>query len=230
MDRAIISCQTLRDELTAALEECRLSLPVYWIPSGLHNMPKKLQAALQDQLNQIQCAGEVLCAFGSCGDSFCGVTTGNYDLILPRVDDCISLLIGSCAKRQHLPESFQTYFLTRGWLQGERNIWVEYTYTLEKYGLDLGRSLFQSLFGHYKKLGIVDTGCYSVEEIKGEVGKIAETLHLTPSVIPASNQYLKELLMGPYSSERFLRFPPHTTITAETLHPELYQSSQPYTG
>ena len=44
----IVACETLRDELLAAFDQSGGELPVIWVESGLHNVPKKLKARLQE--------------------------------------------------------------------------------------------------------------------------------------------------------------------------------------
>ena len=46
---------------------------------------------------------------------------------------------------------------------------------------------------------------------------IAEGLHLTQKVIPASAQYLEDLLTGPWPAERFLTVRGGATITEEDM-------------
>lgn len=218
MKKIIIACKTLEDELNEALKSTGCDYPVRWLDSGLHNVPKHLNEALQSELDQVPAdTTHVLLAFGSCGNSVVGLTTGDYETILPRVDDCISMLMGSVETRKNYPDSMKTYFLSRGWMNGERNIWVEYNYAIERYGEKTGKAIYEMMFGHYKNLGILDTGCYPIEEILEEAERIAAFLKLTPQTIPASNQYLLDLLTGPWEEERFLIFPPHTTITSDML-------------
>ncbi|HCT92318.1 MAG TPA: hypothetical protein DF613_13220 [Lachnospiraceae bacterium] len=221
MNAVIVSCNTLRDELTSALEKCRCPYPVRYLEASLHNVPKKLHAALQAELDRLEDVDYVLLAFGTCGDALCNIHTGDYTTVLPRVDDCITLLLGSAENRKQYPENMATYFLSRGWLRGERNIWVEYQYTMEKFGKEVGESVFGALFGHYRNLGVLDTGCYPIEEIRDETEHIANVLHLQHRVVPASNQYLRELVSGQWPEERFFVFPPHTEMTSEMLHPGL---------
>ena len=54
MKTVILSCRTLEDELLAALAKSGKDYEIVWLESGLHNVPKKLTARLQEELDKIQ--------------------------------------------------------------------------------------------------------------------------------------------------------------------------------
>jgi hypothetical protein len=217
LDTVIIGCRTLEDELSHAMRQCGCDLPVRWAPSGLHNTPKKLRAVLQEELAACDGYSTVLMAMGFCGNVLEGLQIGDFTLILPRVDDCISLLLGSCRNRLALSRDNGAYFMTAGWLGGERNILLEYEYAVEKYGESLGREIFKTMFGHYKSLALLNTGCYRLREAESQSRRIAETLNLEYKLIPADISYLHELLCGPWENDKFLVLPPGHTILCSDL-------------
>ena len=134
--------KSLEEELLYVMESLSMHPPVVWLESGLHNNPAHLHERLQEELDKITGQELVIMAFGFCGNSVLHLKTGNYTLILPRVDDCISLLLGSVSVKAALNHTNPTYFLSKGWMKGERNIWVEYQYTVKKYGIETGREIF----------------------------------------------------------------------------------------
>ena len=138
-----------------------------------------------------------------------------------KADDCITILLGSQRRRRELSEHCGTYFLTRAWLHGERNLREEYTYTLEKYGPELGREIFDMMFGNYRRLALLDDGCYPLEETAREAQEAARLLGLPCCTVPASNQRLRELLTGPWPEEWFLRLQPGETLTQTRLLGEM---------
>lgn len=212
MSTAILACETIRDEIERAFELTKVDFPITWIESGLHNYPDKLRAVLQENLDEFSGCTRVLLAFGSCGNSVIGLTTGNYELIIPRVDDCISMMIGSVEKRVAASKGGGTYFLTPGWLRGERNLWAEYEYALEKYDEETARSIMEMMLEHYEYLGLVDTQSYDVDQVYPEVERMARELELAPIIIPASVDYLCRLFLGPWDQKEFVVVPPQSTI------------------
>ena len=216
MKTAVIACKTMEDELNYAMERTGSRFPVFWLEQGLHNVPQQLRDAVQDALDRAD-ADRVLLAMGFCGNSLLGLRVPPVELIVPRVDDCISLLLGSVRRRLEISQTYSAYFFTEGWLRGERNIWVEHQHMLETYGEELTEELEKSMFGHYRTLGLLDCGIKPVGPLVEGTKMIAEGLHLTQQVIPASAQYLEDLLTGPWPAGRFLTVRGEVTITDEDL-------------
>jgi hypothetical protein len=217
MDCVIIGCRTLENEIKQAMAEYHCYYPVSWIESGLHNVSKKLHIALQEALEAVGKCGVVLFAMGFCGNAVAGLQTGDFSIVLPRVDDCISLLLGSYKSRIGLTRNNATYFLTEGWLKGERNIWKEYEYTINKYGKETGTEIFDMMFGHYRTLALLDTGCYALAESETQTHIIADALKLEYQLIPATISYIGGLLTGPWDNGRFITIPPHSIIQESDL-------------
>lgn len=217
MDTIIIGCKTLENELLQAVTDCSCNYEIRWIESGLHNFPRKLNTVLQELLDDCQGFSRILLAMGYCGNSIAGLRTRDFTLIIPRVDDCISLLLGSFQNRAALTKGEGTYFLTDGWLKGERNLWWEYKYTLDKYGEEVGKEIFQTMLRSYKSLALLDTGCYPLEPAEEISRKIADTLGLRYKLLPATLEYLKQLLDGPWPENSFLTIPPFHTIDSNEL-------------
>ena len=212
MSTIIVACKTLQNELAAAMSACGYSCEIRWIESGLHNFPKKLHNTLQDLLDQCTDCDTVLLAMGFCGNSVAGIQTHDFQLVMPRIDDCISLLLGSVSRRKEQSATGSTYFMTEGWLEGERNIWKEYEYTIHKYGPELGQEIFDTTFQNYRNLALIDTGCFDMKKAIAETQEIARKLDLSYIQLPGTIDYLKELLSGQWDSERFIILPPHSRL------------------
>lgn len=216
MKTVIVSCRTLEDEVNVAKGKCGCTFPVKWIESGLHNTPKKLTARLQTVLDDID-ADRILLAMGYCGNSLIGLHTGNSEVIVPRVDDCISLLLGSTERRKQLSEELSAYYMTSGWFRGERNICVEYQYTVDKYGQEAAESIMDMMYCHYSTLALLDNGVYPIEQLEEQTKEIAKILHLKQTRVLATLDFICDLLTGPWTSKRFLVMPPAYTVTIADL-------------
>jgi len=217
MRHCVVACETLKDELLHAMQLAQVDHEVIWIPSGLHNTPSKLTDKLQEVLDSLSGFDRVLLCFGTCGNSVLGLKIGAYETILPRVDDCITLLLGSFSRRIRINEDCAAYYLTEGWLRGERNLWVEYQHCVDTYGIDVAEELAKELFGHYRSLALLDTGIDRVEELVEATRTMAETLKLEQIVVPATTAYIVELLAGPWPQERFIVKAPHSVIESSDL-------------
>ena len=189
-------------------------IPVVWIPSGLHNVPATLNHTLQEVLAQLSSTDYALFAMSYCGNSLDGLYSGELHLVIPRCDDCITLLLGSAARRKSISA---TYFMTEGWLNGEHNLWWEYQHCIEKYGEKRGQKIFSVMLAHYKNLALLDTGCFDKNAVQAQMLPMAQTLCLDYTCIEGTLSYLQDLLNGNWDADRFLIVPPHTTISADML-------------
>lgn len=221
----IVACNTLRNELEAAIANTQCSYPVYWIESGLHQYPERLKGRIQEEMDRFSNIDTLLLVFGYCGNSVLGLVPLSFHLVFPRVDDCITLLLGSAEARKEI-ERLGTYFLTEGWLDHENNLWKEYQYTLEKYGEERGKRLFALMLKHYTDLVIIDTGCYNIKQFRDRAEEIASHLGLSLETVPGTTRYLEKLLTGPYDHE-FICIPPGKTVTMNDLYTKGEEIIQP---
>lgn len=215
MKQIIIACNTLRDEVETVLRQEKLDIGVVWFPSGLHNVPAELNQRIQEELDKLPQCDHVLLAMAYCGNSIAGVKTRDFTLTVPRVDDCISLLLGRVKTR--VEDYKGVYFMTAGWLRGERNMMTEYRYTLEKYGPRRGERIFQALFRNYTDMAMLDSGCFDKAAVEEEMRRSAETLKLGYREIPGDLTMLRQLLTGPWPEDKYLTVEPNSTITVDML-------------
>lgn len=217
MSTVVLACNTIRDELEKAVRETGCPHPFAWVESGLHLNPKSLHARLQEELDRLRGADRVLLAFGFCGHAVAELESRDFELVVPRVDDCITLLLGSKEVRDDCGRDGGVYFLTKGWLKGEVNVWREYQLVRERYGQARTDRIYERMLAHYRFLGLIDTGAYDLAALLPEVGEIATTLKLEARVFPGSSEYLKRLLTGPWDADAFVVVPPHSRIELSDL-------------
>ncbi len=217
MGKAVIGCETLKRELESAMNEVGVNYEIIWIEPGLHNTPKLLRDRLQKELDNIESEVEqILFALGFCGNSVVGLKPERSKLIIPRVEDCITLILGDDQKRKEVSKSGGTYFLTRGWLDSDKNIWNEYCQTVKKYGRKRTKELFDIMLKNYEQLGVVDTGVYDLGEFTDTTRKIADTLRLEHVIINGTLDYFKKLLTGPYDDD-FVIIEPGVEVSLEHI-------------
>ncbi len=214
MKTTVVACKTLEDEVTQALNKTGIDYPVKWIESGLHNYPEKLNKELQNSIDEITDSDYILLIFGLCGNALLGLTSAKATLIIPRVDDCISLFLGGNHKRKVIEEESKAYYLTKGWLRYENNIWQEYTRSVEKYGKERTKGIFATMLKHYTHLVVIDTGAYDTDLFLEEAKEIAAELNLELKVIPADLDLLKDALEQNWHKE-FIVIEPGKTITMQ---------------
>lgn len=219
MGTVLLACRTIEDEVLKAASETGFAGEVRWVESGLHNRPEVLRRRLQEELDRLDDEGGadvVLLGFGFCGNSVVGLTAKGFRLVLPRADDCITLLLGSCARRQEISAEAGTYFLTKGWLEHETNLWAEHQASVRKWGSERAERLRARMLAHYGRLAVVETGAYDLPAFVERTRPIAEGLKLAHAVVPGTLRYLSKLLTGPWDEE-FVSVPPGGTVTIEQL-------------
>ncbi|AET68478.1 Protein of unknown function (DUF1638) [Desulfosporosinus orientis DSM 765] len=216
MGTIIVACQTIRDEVNLAISETGVNYPVLWIESGLHNFPDRLGCKIQEKINEIENVETILLAFGNCGNCLLGIKSPLAQLIIPRVDDCISLLLGSYERRQNLFKEVGTYFLTKGWLESEQNLISEYERCVRRYGKDKALRVMKMMLNNYHRLMVIDTQAYQFEGILVKTKSFADTLGLSHEEIHGSLRLLKKLFLGPWDEE-FAIIPPGEEVSLKHI-------------
>lgn len=202
----IIACATIKPELLHAKEVTGLDYPIIWCGAGLHDTPNLLSEAMKKSVKRAEEKGaeRILMSFGFCGNSVEGLCSEKCEIILPKVDDCITLLLGR-EKRAKLQEKGPVYFITKGWLKNKGVLYNQYVDIMDRYGEEMGEEIFEMMAGSYKYHAILDTHCYEMEDVIKETSRMAEEMGMENFVADASDQYLQELLTGPWPEEKFVR-------------------------
>jgi hypothetical protein len=220
LDKTLVACETIEDEVKAALADSGLALPVVWLEGGLHNNPDRLRARVQEILDSVRCQRLIIC-LGYCGGGLSGLFTRSYQTVLPLADDCLSLMLGSMEARR-LASKPVTYFLTAGWLRHENSLVTSYDQAVEKYGQRQAERINKLLLRHYHRIGLVRTGCYDLCQTAERVRPLADLIGLTVEHLPGDLDWLKTLLTGPYDDpSRYLVVGPDSAITFDQWCPLL---------
>ena len=91
----IVACKALTQEIDYVQDKLGTSIPVIWVDRGLHNVPSKLNEAVQETLDALEDVDRVLLGYANCGNAIKGVQARDFEIIIPKVDDCISILFNS---------------------------------------------------------------------------------------------------------------------------------------
>jgi hypothetical protein len=150
----IIACAVLREVIDQHIKE--RSMQFICMEYGLHLTPQKMTPAIQAQIDALEAPSTVLIGFGLCGNGVVGLKSRHHTLIIPRVDDCVSLFLGS---RQAYLREFNahpaTYYLTPGWLECGGEPKSEYLRYCDRYGPAKAALISDALYGRYRRVCFV---------------------------------------------------------------------------
>ena len=208
--RKVIACATVIEEMLPFLPE---DIPHEILDFGLHLRPAELKNALQEKINAAsQDADVILLGYGLCSMAIIGLEATTATLIIPRVDDCIAIFLGSCeAYKAQTKKEPGTYYLTKGWIEVGDNLYEEHKKMIEKVGEEKAHRMTQLMLKNYKRLGFINTGQYEIDYYRKYAQDTAEGLGLQFEEIKGSSAMVKKMIFGPWDEE-FLVVSPGQTI------------------
>jgi hypothetical protein len=208
--RRVIACATVIEELRAFLPA---DVAHEVLDFGLHLSPDKLKAALQAKIDEASQGCDVLLlGYGLCSMAVVGLQARNAHLVIPRVDDCISIFLGSCAAyKEQIRKEPGTYYLTKGWIEVGDTPFEEHKQLIEKYGEARARRMTQLMLKNYRRLAFINTGVYEIERFREYAQKTAEAFALRFEEIEGSPALVQKMVNGPWDDE-FVVVAPGETV------------------
>jgi hypothetical protein len=195
----VIACRVVVEELRHLLGPQTGCIA---LDSGLHLSPSRLRTAVREAIDSIDGPGTILLGYGLCSMGLTGISSRTRRLVIPRVDDCIAIFLGSAgAYRKQHERAPGTYYLTKGWIEGGFTPYAEYEKTVVRYGRTRSVQLLRDYFKNYSRVALIRTGNYPVEPCMDHVERTAELLDLRSEVIQGSNEMLEKLVNGPWDGE-----------------------------
>jgi hypothetical protein len=206
----VIACSTVIEEMLPIMPP---GLAYQKMEFGLHINPQKLNQALQEAIDA--CGPEiktVILGYGLCSRAVAGLVSANCRLIIPRVDDCIGLFLGSVDEYnlQH-KNSPGTLYLTKGWIEAGTPL-AEREEMSKRYGEARARSLYKQMIRNYTRLVFINTGNYEIAHYREKSREVAAELELHFEEIKGSNSLIRRSLYGPWDGD-FVIAPPGQKIT-----------------
>ena len=166
----LFCCKTMMEEIESMKPD---DLMVEYMEYALHRTPDKLREELQRRIDEEKEADTLVFVYGLCSRGLDGLKSGDKTLVIPRVHDCISLLLGS---RDKYSEEFEknpgTYFLSKGWIDQEADPYQEYERYREQYGEENAQYIINESYKNYKRVAFIETdlpGLKKYEEYSREV-------------------------------------------------------------
>ncbi len=170
----VIACEIFEDMLKKHLPE-DVTEQVTFLEYGLHRVPHKIANTVQLHLDRLQKPSLVVLGYGLCGNGITGVRSGKHTLLVPRMDDCIAMLLGS--RSVYLREFDAvpgTYWLSKGWLESGSHPLKEHEEYSEKYGTEDAAWLMDTQYQHYERLVLVTHTQDDMKRYRPQAQAVAE--------------------------------------------------------
>lgn len=217
--RTILACATVMEELQPLLPP---DVSAQMLDFGLHVDPAKLKAALQTAIDTAgETSDEVILGYGLCSMAVMGLQANGCALVVPRVDDCISIFLGSRAEyMRQIAQAPGTYYLTKGWIEVGDTPFSEYDRLVERYGEKRADRLIRLSIKHYTRLALIDTGRGGdMERYRDYARALANRWDLRFEEIQGSNTLVRKMIYGPWDDD-FVVMQPGETIRYHHFYPE----------
>ena len=196
----VIACATVIEEMLPFLPP---NVKTEVLDFGLHRTPEKLREALQEAIDK-NCddADIILLGYGLCSMGVVGLSAPTCTLVVPRVDDCIAIFLGSNgAYRKQSEKEPGTFYLTKGWIEVCDTPDDEYNRLIERYGQKRADRVMEVMFQHYKRILYIDTGQADQERYRDSARQNAKRLNLRYEEIPGSVALIRKMIDGPWDDD-----------------------------
>lgn len=202
----IIACATVIEEMLPHLPR---TATYQVLDFGLHIRPEDLRGALQEAIDRASRSAEmVILGYGLCSQAVVGLRANGCTLVVPRVDDCIAIFLGSDrAYREQQRAEPGSYYLTKGWIEVSDTLLDEYERTVEQYGQERADRMMRFMLKNYTRLAFIDTGQHEQERYREYARRAAERLGLRYEEIPGSDALVIKTLNGPWDEDFVVAHP-----------------------
>jgi len=214
----IIACETVINEI---LDFMPPDLQYQSIEPGLHLQPEKLKSVLQKTIDKISAdADTIILGYGLCSMAVIGLRAAKSTLVVPRIDDCIAMLLGSQKNyKAQLRINPGTYFLSKGWIESGINLAEEFRKTEALYGKRRADIVKVLMLKNYSRLAFINLGYRDAARYRKFSRQAAEELGLNYEEIEGTTRLLRRMVNGPWNDE-FVVAPPGQVIQLQDFRKE----------
>jgi hypothetical protein len=202
----VVACATVIEEMLPLLPEGMIS---EILDFGLHRTPEKLRNTLQETIDAASVeADTIILGYGLCSMAVVGLKANECTLVVPRVDDCIAIFLGSpTAYKQQVSQEPGTYYLTKGWIEVNDTPFAEYKRLTERYGPERADRIMKLMFKNYTRLVFIDTGHYEQERYREYARSMAKQFELRYEELIGSTALIKKMIYGPWDADFVIAHP-----------------------
>lgn len=208
----IIACASVIEEMLPFLPA---HIEYKEVEAGLHLNADKLRNAIQSLIDDSNDEFEnIVLGFGLCSMAAVGLKASRSRLIIPRVDDCIGLFLGSQdSYKKQLEKEHGTYFLSKGWIDAGVTLIEEFKQVEERMGKEAAGIVRERMLKGYTRLAFIDMGHKNQGEYRAFSKKAANELGLRFDEIRGTDRLIKKMIFGPWDESNFIIVKPGEKIS-----------------
>lgn len=197
MNIGILACESLLEYVWAAQKKLGTDYPVFTLDYSRQEDPEQMRSRITEVIVRMpQQIDTVLVAMGFCGGSWNQVTLDRR-IVIPKVDDCVSLLLNT--DELHCPnpkEMGHLYMTERKPKQSCKRLCQQCL----RWKAD---DCYPRWFANHSQLDIIDTGvfdCYEESYVE-DAQKCAETVNCVLGYVTGSNLMMEKLIGGHWDAQ-----------------------------
>ena len=220
----LIACPAVLGEMAEGATDgvdCRT------LEAQLHLSPERLKEAMRAAVADADTPGAtIVIGYGLCSNAVLGLKTEHATLVVPRVDDCIAMMLGSNeAFAAQAQKAVGTYYLAKAYLEECDTILSDHEKLVEKRGAERAEQMMRMLLAHYTRIVLIDTGRYDLEPYRARVADFAERFDLAVEEVPGTTRIVDALVVAGWGDD-FVVAPPGHELTLADFRPELYGGAE----
>ncbi len=184
MEKVFVACSMLSEEIKKIMEELDLDNKVLYLDAALHVDLDLLEQALESKLREVGSNEKPVLLIGTKCHPDIQSLANRYKCSIVRGSNCIELLLGP--KMKDLDSEAKTFYLTKGWLQNWRKIFIE--------GLKWDPVDARQNFGFYDRIVCIDTDIGEIAE--EDILEFFEYTQVPVEIYPVNLEHLKEEMLN----------------------------------
>jgi hypothetical protein len=216
----LIGCPAVLGEMADGATE---GIDCQELDARLHLRPKLLQEALVSAVADADKPGStIVLAFGLCSNAVLGLKTEHANLVVPKVDDCIAMFLGSnAAFEAESTKACGTYYVAKAYLDECDTILSDHEALVEKRGLERADKMMRLLLEGYTRIVIIEMGRHDLGPSRAKVTDFAKRFGLVVEPVRGTTRIVDALVAGDWGDD-FVVVPPGRELTLADFRPELF--------
>lgn len=197
----LIACEVVLKEIA---HEVPTGVEVQSVEVAWHARPESLNKLLQSAIDDSSPEFEtIILGYGLCSRSVDGLHSRSSSLVIPRVHDCIGLLLNGCDERVNgSGAEAGTYYLSKGWIESGDHLWAEFDRMSDQFGEARARRLIDTMLKNYTRVAFIRTGADPKHKDYLDFSRrFAEFFGLRFEEIAGSKRLMRQMIRGPWDDD-----------------------------